>query len=112
MTAREGRHAPKEDEPSSGDPESAHRLAFYLGRPLLLVFWTLVVWGTVYAILFAFALLTDGPSVSIARAVGGPDGALGIVNLALAAVAMAVWAFVGAVVWRRRGDPESISTDD
>ncbi|MET0556278.1 MAG: hypothetical protein ABW221_24770 [Vicinamibacteria bacterium] len=106
MTASEGRHPPKDEDAPAGDPAESSRLALYLGRPLLLVFWTLVVWGTVYAMLFAFAVLTDGPSRAVARAVGGPGGAYGIVNLSLAAVSVSVWAFVGVYLWRRRRDLE------
>ena len=102
MTTSEGRHPPRDEDAPASDPEDASRLARYLGRPLLLVFWTLVVWGTVYALLFAFAALTEGPSRALARATGGPDGAFGIVNLALAVVAVSVWAFLGLAVWRGR----------
>ena len=42
----------------------------YLGPAAAAGFWALVVWGTVYAVLFAFAALTEGPSRALARAVG------------------------------------------
>jgi hypothetical protein len=103
MTESEGRHAPKDEGSPPSEPPEQHRLARYVGRPLLLAFWTLVVWGTVYAALFALAVVTDGPSEALARATAGPDGVVGIANLTLAVVAVAVWAFVGTVVWRRRG---------
>ena len=105
MTTSEGRHAVPDDDAPAGAPEDPGRPALYLGRPLLLVFWTLVVWGTVYALLFAFATLTEGPSQAFARATDGPDGAFGVANLALAAVAVAVWVAVGLTVARVRSAP-------
>ena len=107
MTTSEGRHAPRDEDAPAGDPEEAGRLARYLGRPLLLVFWTLIVWGTVYCVLFAIAVLTDGPSRALERAVTGPDWIFGVANLALAAVAVLVWIAVGLTVVRVRSAPDN-----
>jgi predicted neutral ceramidase superfamily lipid hydrolase len=105
VTTSDGRHAvPREESPPPQPPEE-HRLARYLGRPLLLVFWTLVVWGTVYAGLLVLAVLTEGPSRAVARATTGPDGVVGIVNITLAVVAVAVWVIVGLTVVRVRSAP-------
>jgi len=112
VTASDGRHAPRDDEPSSPAPPDEHRLARYLGRPLLLAFWTLVVWGTVYAGLFAFAVVTDGPSDALARATTRPDGVVGIANLTLAVVAVAVWVLVGLTVVRVRSAPDTAAEED
>lgn len=111
MTTSDGRHAvPREESPPPEPPEE-HRLARYLGRPLLLVFWTLVVWGTVYAASFAFAALTEGPSRAFARATTGPDRVVGIVNLTLAVVALGVWVTVGLTVMRVRAARSTTSED-
>ena len=112
MTASDGRHAPRDDEASPSAPPDEHRLARHLGRPLLLAFWTLVVWGTVYAGLFAFAAVTDGPSDALARATTGPDGVVGIANLTLAVVAVAVWVLVGLTVVRVRSAPDAAAEED
>jgi hypothetical protein len=99
----DGRHAPLPDEDEPADqPAAAGRIARYVGRPLLLAFWTLVVWGTLYAALFAFAAAAEGPSRALARATTGPDRLVGIANLTLGAFALVVWTLVGAVVWRVR----------
>lgn len=99
-----GRHAPREDDDApAGDPDD-RRLTRYAGRPLLFVFWTLVVWGTVYAAVFLFAVLADGPRAAVARATAGPDGAVGVANLAVAVLAVGTWSVVGALLLRRRGD--------
>jgi hypothetical protein len=47
-TTNDGRHPPADDDDArAADPDDERRLARYLGRPLLFVFWTLAVWGTV-----------------------------------------------------------------
>ena len=101
----DGRHAVPRDESPPPEPPEEHRLARYLGRPLLLAFWALVLWGTVYAALFVFAALTEGPSRAIARATAGPDRVVGIANLTLAVMAVAVWVIVGLTVVRVRSAP-------
>jgi hypothetical protein len=97
-----GRHPAADPDEPEGSPKEAGRLSRYLGRPLLLGFWCLVVWGTLYAGLFAFAALTEGPSQALARALGGPDDLVGVANLTTAAMAIIVWTFVGTIVLRRR----------
>ena len=111
MTTSDGRHAVPREESPPPEPPDEQRLARYLGRPLLLVFWTLVVWGTVYALLFAFAALTQGPSRALTRAVAGPTGVVGIVNITLAVVAVAVWVIVGLTVVRVRSAPPERQDD-
>jgi hypothetical protein len=56
----------------------------------------------VYGVLFAIAVLTDGPSRALERAVTGPHWILGMANLTLAAVAVVVWSSVAVAVWRVR----------
>lgn len=110
--ARDGRHPPvADDDTSASDPDDERRLARYVGRPLLFVFWTLVVWGTVYAVLFAFAVVTDGPGDALARATTGPDRAFGIANLTLASVAILVWITVGVAVARVRSPRDTVEDE-
>jgi predicted neutral ceramidase superfamily lipid hydrolase len=95
-----GRH------PAEGaeEPETAavSGLGRYVGRPLLLAFWCLVVWGTFYAILFVAAIATEGPSLALQRALAGPDRAVGIANLVLAGGAAIVWVLAAIAVRRVR----------
>lgn len=86
------------------EPDDEHRIARLVGRPLLLVFWTLVVWGTVYALVFLVAVVGEGPGPALARATTGPGAVLGIANLALAALSTGVWAIAGTIAWRGRAD--------
>jgi HAMP domain-containing protein len=111
VTTSDGRHEPKDDESPPPEPPEERRLVRYLGRPLLLAFWTLVVWGTLYAGLFAFAAATEGPSRALARATTGPDRIVGIANLTLAACALVVWVLVGAAVWRLRAGRGAVSEE-
>jgi hypothetical protein len=103
-TTSEGRHPPADEDAPAADPDDERPLARHLGRPLLFVLWTLVVWGTVYALLFAFAVVTDGPSDAVARATAAPGRLFGIVNLTLAGLALGVWALVGLALVRLRSD--------
>lgn len=102
-----GRHPPGEDDAPGSDPDDERQLARSVGRPLLLVFWTLVVWGTVYGALFALAVVTDGPSDALDRATAEPGRIVGIANLSLAAIALGVWAFAGFTLVRLRSDRRS-----
>jgi hypothetical protein len=102
-TTGDGRHhLPADGAAPAAAPDDERPLARSLGRPLLLVFWTLVVWGTVYAVLFAFAVVTEGPSEAFVRVTTGPDRIFGIVSLTLAVVALLVWGAVGLTVVRVR----------
>ncbi len=71
-----------------------------VGRLLMLVFWSLVVWGTVYGIALLPDLLARGPA-RLLRAVLGNDPWTGGLNVLLAATALCVWVLVGLAVWRR-----------
>jgi predicted neutral ceramidase superfamily lipid hydrolase len=95
-----GRHpAEGADEPETA---AVSGLGRYLGRPLLLAFWCLVVWGTFYAILFVAAVAAEGPSLALQRALAGPDRIVGIANLVLAGGAAIVWVLVAVAVRRVR----------
>lgn len=71
-----------------------------LERPLLLVFWCLVLWGTLYGFLILNAIVTEGPTAVPRMVFSGQDYLLGAVNLSLAATAAAVWLMVGVAIWR------------
>ena len=82
-----------------------------LGRPLLLIFWSLVLWGTLYGFLFIHRAATEGPRAMLHRALSGQDLVGGLVNLGLAAGAAVVWLGVGIAVWRARGTNQRRTTD-
>lgn len=71
-------------------------------RPLLVVFWALVLWGTLYCGLLVHAACVDGPRAALERALSGRDVGAGFLNLALVVVAVVVWSLVGMAVWSRR----------
>ncbi len=73
-----------------------------LERPLLLAFWCLVLWGTLYGFLILDAVVTEGPTAVPKMVLSGQDYVLGAVNLSLAASAAAVWLMVGVAIWRSR----------
>ena len=74
-----------------------------VGRPLLVVFWVLVLWGTLYDVVLLRAAFVEGPIRALQRTVSGREA--GLVNLGLAALAPVVWALVGLAVWRSRSLP-------
>jgi predicted neutral ceramidase superfamily lipid hydrolase len=105
-----GRHPASDADEPEAEAEAVRGLGLgrYVGRPLLLAFWCLVVWGTFYAILFVAAVANEGPSLAFRRALAGPDRIVGTANLVLAGGAAVVWIVVAIVVRRartaRRGD--------
>ena len=71
-------------------------------RPLLFVFWSLVLWGTFVAAALLWTALTGGPAAAMAAILNRElSPALGGANLGLAVLAVAVWVVV--VVLARRG---------
>ena len=60
----------------------------------MLVFWALVLWGTLYAGLFAQTATTVGLSAALRQVRSGRDALGGMLNLALAGTAMLVWTLV------------------
>jgi hypothetical protein len=62
-----------------------------LGRPVLLILWTLVVWGTIYGVALLVAVATDGPQATLRRVLSGRDVTGGLVNLASTAMAALAW---------------------
>jgi hypothetical protein len=76
-------------------------LIYVVGRPLLLVLWSLVVWGSVYGLAFLWATVERGPVEAFHQALS-TDRAGGAVNLTLAGIGALVWALAGFAVWRGR----------
>lgn len=77
-------------------------LAQVLGRPLLLAFWALVLWGTLLAAATLGAALVEGPAVVLRRMLSGAGAAAGLTNLAAAIAALLVWGLAGIALWQRR----------
>ncbi len=78
-------------------------LFYVLLRPLLLVFWALVLWGTVELLWLPFLLLGSGLAglrTTVNTAVESPPW--GWVNLLLPVVALSTWLLVGVALHRRR----------
>lgn len=78
------------------------RILQVVARPLLLVFWALVLWGTLYCGVLLHAAFVDGPRAAIARTLSGRDLGAGLLSLALAALAVVVWGLAGVAAWRHR----------
>ena len=78
-----------------------------LGRPLLLVFWCLVFWGSLMAVGYAHLLARSGFELRLLLPpAGAEDGLWAGLNLASAVLAVCVWALGGFALWqgrRRRG---------
>jgi hypothetical protein len=86
------------------DPAEKQRGAVVesLARSILLTFWSLVLWGTLYAILLIHAAAAEGPRAVLHRVLSGQDALGGCANLALAVAAAVVWIVVAVRVWRER----------
>ena len=84
------------------EEEGRGRLLQVVAQPLLVVFWALVLWGTLYGAVLLYAALEDGPGAALERTLSGRDAGAGFLNLALVVVAIAVWSLVGVTVWRSR----------
>jgi hypothetical protein len=79
-----------------------------VGRPLLLVFWALILWGTIILGALAWKALTEGPRASLRAAqaqVAGPS-VWGWVNVSLASLSLLVFLLIaGGVLGRRDRRP-------
>jgi hypothetical protein len=70
-------------------------------RPLMLVVWLAVFWGTLMLGAWFWSLITVGPGETWSRIRPGDEaGAAAVVNLVLPLLALVVWLFVGYVRWR------------
>jgi len=85
-------------------PNEERREALFqlVGRPLLLIFWSLVLWGTLYGLILMHAAIREGPRTVLQRVLAGRDLLGGFLNLGLGASAAVVWLGVAIVAWRNR----------
>ena len=95
----------------AGEPHDF--LRYVVGRPLMLVFWALILWGTLYAGLFVQTVATAGLSEALRQVQSGRDALGGALNLGLAGTAVLVWTVVLTTAFRvyfrkrrARGHPE------
>lgn len=82
--------------------ERQETLVQLVGRPLLLIFWSLVLWGTFYGLILIHAAIREGPRTVLQRVLAGRDLLGGLLNLELAASAAVVWLGVAIAGWRNR----------
>jgi hypothetical protein len=75
-------------------------LVYVVARPLMFIAWALVLWGNAVALAALYVLVTRGPATAADLLL--PRTPLGLVNAALAAVALLVW-IAAIVVSSRRG---------
>jgi hypothetical protein len=83
-------------------PESGR--SYPLARPLLLIGWTLVLWGTLVAGALVWRSLQVGPLAAVLRLVSGTSSispTVGCANLACAIFAVCVWGTLAALLLRR-----------
>ena len=76
--------------------------AFFLnvvGRPLLFVFWAMVLWGTFYDLVLLHAVFEHGIYGAFSRALSGTDKTAAMANLLSALLAVLVWTSVAVLVW-------------
>ncbi len=88
--------------PRDRNEELREALVRLLGRPILVVFWALVVWGTVYGVMLVQAAYAQGFGVVVASVLGGRDLLGGVANLVLTGTAALVWLGVAVAAWRGR----------
>jgi hypothetical protein len=73
-----------------------------LVRPVLVVFWSLVIWGTLLGLAFLYAAFTRGPSAAVEALLPATGGIRVWFNLALAVLAALAWIAVATAVRRGR----------
>jgi hypothetical protein len=90
------------------DPRRRDFLKEVIGRPVMFVFWSLMVWGALYGALFVWRAVTSGVGTTWRQALSDGDALGGRINLGLAGCAAPVWALVALAIWRtrRRGQRE------
>lgn len=75
-----------------------------LGKPLALVFWCFVLWGSLMAAAYGRLLLTSGFQLRLLLPPAGAEDRLWAgLNLASAVLAVCVWAVGGVALWQGRG---------
>jgi hypothetical protein len=76
-----------------------------LGRPLLLLFWALVFWGTLMALAIAWQIVDGGLADTLRRMISGAPNVsptLGRFSLACAVIALCTWTTVAWMLVRSR----------
>lgn len=84
------------------DSRARDFVLYVVVRPLLFVFWSLVLWGTFFGLALLYQVVVDGPIISLERVLAGRDVLAGRVNIALVGVAGVVWTLVFLAVYIRR----------
>src|ERR671937_3235851 len=84
------------------DHEPSSRFFYVIVRPLMLVFWILVLWGTVYACAFLYAAFVSGSATALRQALAGRDGLARLISVAISACAAVVWTTLAIGIWQRR----------
>ena len=97
MTAARGQ--PERESPSE---ELGEWLRSVVWRPLLLGFWSFILWGTLYGIHFGVAVFQEGPTLALQRVLSGQDRAAGVFNVALSLCAVLTWLVVALAVSAKR----------
>jgi hypothetical protein len=83
-------------------PQSSDFLVYAIGRPLMLVFWMLILWGTLYGSALLYRSVMNGPTAAVRQALSGGDATVGLVSLALSLCAAAVWTALAVGMWQKR----------
>jgi hypothetical protein len=73
-----------------------------VGRGLLFIGWTFVLWGTLVAGAVAWRSVQVGPAAALRMALDGAGRDWGWVNLSCAGLAVMVWTVLGVLLVRRR----------
>ena len=86
-------------------PTQGEALRGWVTRPALLLFWSLVLWGTLLLLVAGVDAFGEGIRPVVARLLPSRGASLWAwVNAASAAVAAVVWALVAGALWlQRRG---------
>jgi hypothetical protein len=89
----------------ASDHQQSSRFFYVIVRPLMLVFWILVLWGTVYAWALLYAAFVSGSAMVFRQALAGRDGLAGLFNVVLSACAAVMWITLAIGIWQRRRYP-------
>jgi len=71
-------------------------------RPVVLVLWIAVAWGTLYGLLLLVAIVRQGPSLAFRTALSGDDRIAAAINVATSGLALCVWLLLGLGVLMNR----------
>jgi hypothetical protein len=93
---------------ATNGPSGGNVLIAAIVRPLMLVVWVLVLWGTLYGAALAYAVAANGWG-ALGRAVSGEDPMGGVISMIAAGFALVAWSALGAaaLVGRSRNGKKS-----